>query len=167
MDSFNSKKRVPDEFFLTSDATNIKKILPDNSFEKENTEENRIKIDANQAIFVRFVSEPADMLAGFDGAFHPEFTNQIFGEDEQISGYEDLKINIYFMANQFYANIDISYTKKEEGADDIYELFDEVFQGGYYKEKSEFIKNFPQEKTFKPLGKLINTFKINDHTYEV
>ena len=166
MDSFNSKKRAPDDFFST-DASNLKKILPDNSLEKENSEDNRIKIDANQAIFLRFVSEPVDMVAGVNGAFHPEFTNQIFGEDEQISGYEDLKINIYFMANQFYANIDISYSKREEGADDIYALFDDVFPEGYYKEKSEFVKMFPQEKTFKPLGKLIKAFKINNDSYEV
>ena len=158
MDSFNSKKRAPDEFI--SSSNDFKKNLP----ESKNPDE---KIDANQVISIRLVSEPADLLEANHIGFNPEFTNQIFGEEEEIYGYEDLKININFLSAQFFANIDFSYTKKYDDADDLYEIFDNVFRGGYYKDKNEFQKLFPDEKNFKPFGKLIKNIKTKDADYEV
>ena len=55
---------------------------------------------ANYVISLRLVSTPADMLDSNPLTFAPEFTNQIFGEEEPIHGYEDLKITINFMASQ-------------------------------------------------------------------
>jgi histone acetyltransferase 1 len=172
MDSFNSKKRAAQEDFLDS-APNKKKNRtqgsPINESQEENEEENEDKdvVFANDVIFLRFISNPVDMLDSNPLSFKPEFTNQIFGEEEEIHGYEDLKITINFLQSQFYANIDVSYSKKNDDADNLHELFGKVFKGGYYKEKQEFEKLFSKEKEFKPFGKNIKNFQIEDIHYEV
>lgn len=166
MDSFNSRKRTSPEDFLPSNFDNKKHHLPDDKDQIFSSEEEE-RSDANKVITIRLVSEPSDLLDSNPLNFPPEFTNQIFGEEEQIFGYEDLQIKINFMASQFYANIDINYSKKEDNADDLYELFDKFFRGGYFKDKTEFSQLFPQEKNFKPYGKIIKKFEINQTNYEV
>ena len=170
MDSFNSKKRTTQEDFF--DCPSKKKIKPQDSSEEgdeqsEGEEQKGEGTFANEVIFIRFVTNPSDMLDSNRLSFNPEFTNQIFGEKELIKGYEDLKITINFTTCQFYANIDISYTQKAENADDLQELFGKWFHGGYLQDKNEFEKLLSKEKLFKPLGKNIKNFKIEDQEYEV
>lgn len=170
MDSFNSKKRTAQEDFF--DCPTTKKIKPQGSSEEgdeqsEGEEQKGEGTFANEVIFIRFVTNPSDLLDSNPLSFNPEFTNQIFGEEEQIKGYEDLKITINFTACQFYANIDISYTHKAEDADDLQAFFGKWFHGGYLQDKHEFEKLLSKEKFFKPLGKNIKNFKIEDQEYEV
>ena len=44
--------------------------------------------------------------------FHPQFTYPVFGDDEQIFGYRDLRINVAFNATDMRPNLNISYGKK-------------------------------------------------------
>ena len=44
--------------------------------------------------------------------FHPQFTYPVFGDEEQIFGYRDLRINLAFNATDMRPNLNISYGKK-------------------------------------------------------
>lgn len=55
-------------------------------------------------------------------SFHPEFTHQVFHEDEVIFGYEDLAINIYLLGGSLKPYVDYTYTKKHPYADNIEDM---------------------------------------------
>jgi histone acetyltransferase 1 len=44
--------------------------------------------------------------------FNPKFTYPIFGEDERIFGYQNLKINLRLHARDMRPNVKVSYSKK-------------------------------------------------------
>lgn len=44
--------------------------------------------------------------------FHPKFTYSIFGEEERIFGYKDLKITLRYRANDMRPHLKIGYSKK-------------------------------------------------------
>lgn len=46
------------------------------------------------------------------GTFHPKFTYPIFGDEEKIFGYRDLKMNLRFRANDMRPHLETSYSKK-------------------------------------------------------
>lgn len=45
-------------------------------------------------------------------SFHPSFTYPIFGEEEKIFGYKDLKIGLRFRANDMRPHLQTSYGSK-------------------------------------------------------
>ena len=85
----------------------------------------------------QIISSDEDLLETIPGIFgskeyifNPEFTNQIFREDEEIHGYRDLKINIHITGAQLYAYLDYSYSYKSPDADEIKPILNEVFRAG-------------------------------------
>jgi len=52
-------------------------------------------------------------------SFHPKFTYPIFGEEEQIFGYKNLKINLKFNANDMRPNLNVSYKQKFQAVGDV------------------------------------------------
>jgi histone acetyltransferase 1 len=44
--------------------------------------------------------------------FHPKFTYPIFGDDETIFGYKDLKVNLRYRATDMRPHLDIKYSRK-------------------------------------------------------
>ena len=44
--------------------------------------------------------------------FHPAHVYSIFGDDEQIYGYQDLRVDLSFNSNDMRPNLSIKYTKK-------------------------------------------------------
>jgi histone acetyltransferase 1 len=48
----------------------------------------------------------------FEEPFHPEFTYDIFGEEEQVFGYTDLELDLDFRANDLKPSLRISYGEK-------------------------------------------------------
>jgi hypothetical protein len=62
--------------------------------------------------------------------FHPEYTYDISNDDEEIIGYENLKIFIDFMASSLYPLITINYDSKTEDAEDLLLKFNEIFEDG-------------------------------------
>lgn len=159
MDSLNPKKRAQDSEFLPEDEG--KRII------NSDDEEKKDGVDANEVIFFRIISDSTEMISTNSQTFKPLYTNQIFGEEELIFGYKDLNIMINFTTSNFFANIDINYSEKKDNCDDLLALFDKIFPGGYYTDKTEFLKLLPNEKTFKPFGKLVNSFILNEASYEV
>lgn len=45
-------------------------------------------------------------------SYHPKFTYPIFGEEERIFGYKNLRINLLFNSSDMRPNLNITYSKK-------------------------------------------------------
>lgn len=67
--------------------------------------------DANEALSISLVS-PSSSGVKPVATFHPKFTYPIFGDDEKIFGYKDLKISLRFRANDMRPHLKTSYGKK-------------------------------------------------------
>lgn len=57
------------------------------------------------------VGDPAD-VNNSEIIFRPEMAHQIFGETENIFGYKDLNINVYYSAGPLDIYYDVKYEKK-------------------------------------------------------
>ena len=77
--------------------------------------------DANDVVTFRLVSSAEEMTTA--EAFEPEFTHQIFREDETIFGYKDLRVNVYATAGTFRTYVEVTYSEKVKStlnpADDV------------------------------------------------
>jgi histone acetyltransferase 1 len=67
--------------------------------------------DANEALSISLVSPSKSALTTV-ATFHPKFTYRIFGEDEKIFGYKDLKIQLRYRANDMRPHLRLAYSKK-------------------------------------------------------
>ena len=67
--------------------------------------------NANEALTISLYSPTKTGLVPL-GAFHPKFTYSIFGDDETIFGYKDLKINLRFRANDMRPHLEVKYSRK-------------------------------------------------------
>ena len=77
--------------------------------------------DANDAVSFRLVRTAADMATA--EPFEPEFTHQVFREDETIFGYRDLRIDIFQSAHLFKTYVKVRFAEKVKStlnpADDV------------------------------------------------
>uniref|UniRef100_U5EWV2 Histone acetyltransferase type B catalytic subunit n=1 Tax=Corethrella appendiculata TaxID=1370023 RepID=U5EWV2_9DIPT len=108
-------------------------------------------------------------------SFHPEMAHQIFGENESIFGYRDLKVDIFYSAGPLDMYYKVNYSKRvddleTEGikADNIDEAISELVSDGcYYTNLEEFL-NVCEKKSadFKPFGEKVDEFEttINSAT---
>ena len=67
--------------------------------------------NANEALVVSLVT-PVDGKLKTLSSFHPKFTYPIFGDEEQIFGYQNLKISLRFNASDMRPHLSTSYSKK-------------------------------------------------------
>jgi histone acetyltransferase 1 len=67
--------------------------------------------NANEAIHISLVS-PSESGLQHLATFNPRHTYSIFGEEEQIFGYKDLKVSLRFRANDMRPHLKTSYSKK-------------------------------------------------------
>lgn len=77
--------------------------------------------------------------SGVTGSFKPEFTHQIFGDDEEIVGYKGLAVDIYFSQADFQACVEIAFEDKAFGATDILSTLQEHFPGGLTSDKQQLL----------------------------
>ncbi|RMD43383.1 hypothetical protein DV735_g1699, partial [Chaetothyriales sp. CBS 134920] len=86
-------------------------------------------VDANEAVTVSLVQPSPSRSA--DRAtrplrpatqFHPQFTYPIFGEAEQIFGYQKLRIDLRFAAHDLRPHVAISYDRKFKPVGDTHAL---------------------------------------------
>ena len=77
--------------------------------------------DANDAVSFRLVRTAADMATA--EPFEPEFTHQVFREDETIFGFRDLRIDIFQSAHLFKTYVKVRFAEKVKStlnpADDV------------------------------------------------
>eukprot|EP00188_Purpureofilum_apyrenoidigerum_P003767 Plantae.Rhodophyta-Purpureofilum_apyrenoidigerum.ctg40208.p1 GENE.Plantae.Rhodophyta-Purpureofilum_apyrenoidigerum.ctg40208~~Plantae.Rhodophyta-Purpureofilum_apyrenoidigerum.ctg40208.p1 ORF type:complete len:402 (-),score=105.46 Plantae.Rhodophyta-Purpureofilum_apyrenoidigerum.ctg40208:210-1415(-) len=99
-----------------------------------------LKVRANDVIFLESIRSSKDAIGLSDDAVatHPKFTNQLF-EKEEISGYENLRIDIQYTANSMKYFVKVHYDKMNKGATDIEGVLDTYLKNGRCKSRTEFL----------------------------
>jgi len=157
-----SKKRKADE--ITPGETITQEDAKRIHFNPEDLE-----ADSNTCTFLRLESDP-DLFGCKELIFNPEYTNQIFGEEEKIKGYRNLQVNIHMTSGNLYAYLDIASTYKAPDATDIQTaLVDNCFLQGLVESKDDFIVKMQEEKSFKPYGTRLKEYNGADssESYEI
>ena len=108
---------------------------------KTNAED--FKVSANDCICLHLVdpqkasSFPSPTCVSH--SFKPEFTHQLFGDDEEIVGYKGLSVNIYFSQTDFKAFADIKYSHKIHGATDVFKILQDNFPAGICQDLQQYV----------------------------
>lgn len=105
-------------------------------------------------------------------SFHPEMAHQIFGDEENIFGYKDLKIQMFYSAGPLDVYFNIQYAKKVDDlkldglkADDVNKAILELLPGSCFTDFNEFQSVFDKRAAeFKPVGEKIGSFEIEHGT---
>ncbi|KPM42745.1 Histone acetyltransferase type B catalytic subunit [Neonectria ditissima] len=130
--------------------------------------------NANEAITISLVAPSKSGLQNV-ATFNPKFTYSIFGEEEQIFGYKDLKINLRYRANDMRPHLKTSYSSKFKGVGDA-EPTDIVgiLKEGLHLPRIAFVKGSDFEDSSKqigenwtPPGTLHSTIDAPDGQYEI
>uniref|UniRef100_A0A146LDP9 Histone acetyltransferase type B catalytic subunit n=1 Tax=Lygus hesperus TaxID=30085 RepID=A0A146LDP9_LYGHE len=97
--------------------------------------------------------------------FHPAMSHQIFGEDEKIYGYKNLKISIYYSAAHLniYVGVKHDETAPTCSPPNIEKLLFEKYETPYTSNLDEYEKNLDKEISFKPPGTMLKSFKLEGH----
>ena len=101
------------------------------------------KASANDSITLHLV-DPAKTTSSWppnsvSRSFKPEFTHQIFGDDEEIVGYRGLTVDIYFSQVDFQACVEVKFEDKAHGATDIVSTLQKHFPGGITADKEQYM----------------------------
>ncbi|RDD45340.1 Histone acetyltransferase type B catalytic subunit [Trichoplax sp. H2] len=129
---------------------------------------------ANEAIHLKLVSKGDEVLEKSE-SFHPEFTHQLFGDNEAIFGYKDLEIKLYYGSSSLLTYFGFTYSQKidpstSDGvkADDIIQILSDVLPQGFYTNQDEYMRVLEKEESnFKPFGEIINSYSLDDQTFEI
>ncbi|XP_026497370.1 histone acetyltransferase type B catalytic subunit [Vanessa tameamea] len=126
-------------------------------------------VDGNEVLEMKLVRSVAD-IENDDTSFGPDMCHQVFGENENIFGYTDLKIKLYYSAGNLKTYLGILYSdmiepKKSGGlkADDIEGALKNVLAPGYVTNLDVFVSLLEKDKLFTPQGELINSFTITPY----
>ncbi|TWU73644.1 histone acetyltransferase 1 [Metarhizium rileyi] len=132
-------------------------------------------VNSNDAFNISLVS-PSKSGLRLIGSFHPNFTYPIFGDEEKIFGYKDLKISLRFRANDMRPHLETTYSKKLSPPAGVEEPTDinAVLQDGSHLPKVAFVKSSDFESSsqqlgdnWTPPGTLQETINGPDGQYEV
>ncbi|XP_026761468.1 histone acetyltransferase type B catalytic subunit [Galleria mellonella] len=136
-------------------------------------------VDGNEVLEFKLVKCVAD-IENDDTSFGPEMCHQVFGENENIFGYTDLHIRLYYSAGSLQTYLGIEYTDKIEPsksdgmrADDVEGALKKVLAPGYVTNLDHFISLLDKDKSFTPHGQLLHAFTVtpndggNKRTFEV
>lgn len=117
--------------------------------------------------------------------FKPEFTHQIFGDDESIFGYRNLRIDYYLTPGLLEAYIGLKYKDKVSAQrfdgiepDDVYDAFTKFgCSPGFTRQLDVFVsEKLKKDAEFRPFGNKIHEYKMSstseagaaaDSTFEV
>ncbi|KAF5594101.1 histone acetyltransferase type B catalytic subunit [Fusarium pseudoanthophilum] len=130
--------------------------------------------NANEAIHISLVS-PSESGLQHLATFNPRHTYSIFGEEEQIFGYKDLKVSLRFRANDMRPHLKTSYSKKFnlDGGPEPTDVA-AVLKEGNHLPKIAFVTGSDFEESSKligdnwvPPGTLHATFDSPDGEYEI
>lgn len=122
---------------------------------------------ANDVIELKLVRDVNDI---FDDSkvFRPEFTHQLFGQNENIFGYKGLKIQLYFSAGHLNSYLAKSCSaevdgKKYDGVkpDDVLKTIVDQLEIQPMSSLDHFIAKLPEESSFKPSGELLHSYSID------
>ncbi|KAK7939563.1 hypothetical protein WMY93_002889 [Mugilogobius chulae] len=145
-----------------------------NAMEKKLAE---FKCDTNEALCLKLVRFPEDIED--DGTtFHPEFSHQIFGDDEVAFGYKGLQIQLYYTAGNLSTLFKVKYSSKVSEkfdcveADDVEGKIREIIPAGFTCNVDDFISLLDKDANFKPFGTLLHTYTVHSEeagelTYQI
>ena len=104
--------------------------------------------DANDAVSFRLVRTAADMATA--EPFEPEFTHQVFREDETIFGFRDLRIDIFQSAHLFKTYVKVRFAEKVKStlnpADDVVAALRAHFGEEMMTDEKAFLETLEADK---------------------
>uniref|UniRef100_A0A671QHC1 Histone acetyltransferase type B catalytic subunit n=2 Tax=Sinocyclocheilus anshuiensis TaxID=1608454 RepID=A0A671QHC1_9TELE len=136
------------------------------------------KCDTNEAVCLKLVRFPED-LGDESTTFHPEYSHQLFGDDEVAFGYKGLQIQLYYSAGNLSSLFKVKYTARVTDTfdcvepDDVEGKIREIIPAGFCCNTDDFISLLEKEANFKPFGSLLHTYKVHnveageDLTYQI
>uniref|UniRef100_A0A8C4ZVX1 Histone acetyltransferase type B catalytic subunit n=1 Tax=Gadus morhua TaxID=8049 RepID=A0A8C4ZVX1_GADMO len=145
-----------------------------NAMEKKLAE---YKCDTNEAICLKLVRFPEDLED--DGTtFHPEYSHQLYGDDEVAFGYKGLQIQLYYSAGNLSTLFKVKYSSKVTEkfdcveADDVEVKIRDIIPAGFSCSTDDFVSRLEKEANFRPFGNLLHTYKVHNEeagelTYQI
>nr|XP_033800320.1 histone acetyltransferase type B catalytic subunit isoform X6 [Geotrypetes seraphini]XP_033800321.1 histone acetyltransferase type B catalytic subunit isoform X6 [Geotrypetes seraphini] len=136
------------------------------------------KCNTNEAINLKLVRFPDD-LEDENTTFHPEYTHQLFGDDESAFGYKGLQIFLYYIAGNLSPLFRLQYTSKVDEkfdcvqADDVESKIREIIPPVFCTNMDDFISLLEKEVNFRPFGTVLHTYSVHneeageDITYQI
>ncbi|CAD0204803.1 unnamed protein product [Chrysodeixis includens] len=123
-------------------------------------------VDGNEVLEFKLVRS-VDDLENEDTSFGPEMCHQVFGDNENIFGYTDLHIRLYYSAGSLQTYLGIEYTEKiepnkSEGmkADDVEGALTKVLAPGYVTNLDHFVSILKKDESFVPHGQMLHAFTV-------
>ncbi|KAG7464011.1 hypothetical protein MATL_G00182770 [Megalops atlanticus] len=135
-----------------------------NAMEKKLAE---YKCDTNEAICLKLVRFPED-IEDDSTTFHPEYTHQLYGDDEVAFGYKGLQIQLYYSAGNLTTLFKVKYAAKVTEKfdcvepDDVEGKIREVVPAGFCCNTDDFVTLLEKEANFKPFGTLLHTYTVHN-----
>ncbi|OLN93954.1 Histone acetyltransferase type B catalytic subunit [Colletotrichum chlorophyti] len=128
--------------------------------------------NATESLNISLIA-PSDGATKQIASFNPKFTYSIFGDDERIFGYKDLRINLRYRAFDMRPHVQVSWGKKfqsvgETEAADVEATLKEHLPLVAFQPARDFdtgAKSQPDD--WSPPGALHSSFEDKDGTYEV
>uniref|UniRef100_T1IZF3 Histone acetyltransferase type B catalytic subunit n=1 Tax=Strigamia maritima TaxID=126957 RepID=T1IZF3_STRMM len=119
----------------------------------------------NKALDFKLVRNEVDVHSD-KASFKPEFTHQIFGDNESVFGYRDLSIQLYYTSASLHPYLGMNYSEKIDPskydgveADVILPKIAEKLQPGFATNLDEFILSITSKNSkFKPYGEKLHEF---------
>ncbi|MGH0122092.1 UNVERIFIED_CONTAM: hypothetical protein FKN15_013011 [Acipenser sinensis] len=127
------------------------------------------------AFTVRF----PDDLEDDSTTFHPEYSHQLFGDDEVAFGYKGLQIQLFCSAGNLTTLLNVKYTSKVTDTidcvepDDVESKIREIIPASSCSNTEDFVSLLEKEAKFKPFGTLLHTYSVHnedageDITYQI
>lgn len=125
-------------------------------------------VSSNSALELKLVRKPSD-INDPKAAFYPDMTYQVFGNMEKIFGYKDLVVKMYYTACSLKLYININYSSKVDSekfgmnSDNIMEKLKDYITPNFHTNIDVFEKCLEDEPSFKPYGKQLDQFIINQN----
>ncbi|KAJ0172243.1 hypothetical protein K1T71_012216 [Dendrolimus kikuchii] len=123
-------------------------------------------VDGNDVLEFKLVRTTED-LENEDTSFGPEMCHQVFGENENIFGYTDLHIRLFYSAASLQTYLGVQYAEKIEAsksegmkADDVEGALKKVLAPGYVTNLDQFVLLLKKDESFTPYGQLLHTFTV-------
>ncbi|KAM8934620.1 histone acetyltransferase type B catalytic subunit [Pelodytes ibericus] len=136
------------------------------------------KCDTNEAIKLKLVRFQED-IEDESMTFNPEYSHQLFGDDEVAFGYKGLQILLYYSAGSLSTMFRMQYSAKVNDkfdsvqADDVESKIRDIVPAGFCTGTDDFISLLEKEVNFKPFGTIVHTYTVHneeageDITYQI
>jgi len=141
----------------------------------ENKIVSKFLVDSNQAVKFKLVRNEED-IQNDKTCFNPGMSHQVFGAKENIFGFSNLDIKLYYTAgslHQYYQKSFETQISKTDGGidpDNIEEKLNENYildQENCASSIGHFGDMVRKDKDFKPFGSKVTEFKRNSRHFEI